>query len=301
MRLDHLFATNQRTLSFEFFPPKTDRAWYTLEDTIDQLSGLGPDFVSVTYGAGGSTRAKTREIVEHIQQSTGLTAMAHLTCVGATREEIRGLLDEYANAGIENILALRGDPPKGSTEFTVTPGGCSYATELIELVREDGRFAIVGAAYPEGHTEAANREEDWKRLGQKFDLGASAAITQCIFETANYQDLCAFSAQSHPQHRILPGILPIVDFKAVKRFCSFCGAKIPAALSDLLEPLIDKPAAMRAAGMAYTIQLCRDLLEQGAPGIHVYALNRSTAAAEIVTALRESGHLPLPQKHSCTP
>ena len=161
--------------------------------------------------------------------------------------------------------------PKGSTEFTVTPGGCSYATELIELVREDGRFAIVGAAYPEGHTEAANREEDWKRLGQKFDLGASAAITQCIFETANYQDLCAFSAQSHPQHRICRVFSPLSTSRPLSAFCSFCGAKIPAALSDLLEPLIDKPAAMRAAGMAYTIQLCRDLLEQGAPGIHVYA------------------------------
>ena len=190
MRLDHLFQHNKRTLSFEFFPPKTDRAWYTLEDTIDQLSGLGPDFVSVTYGAGGSTRAKTREIIEHIQGSTALTAMAHLTCVGATKQEIADLLDEYAEAGIENILALRGDPPKGSSGFTVTPGGCAYSTELIELVQADGRFAIVGAAYPEGHPEAANREADWQRLGQKFDLGACAAITQCIFECADYLDLC---------------------------------------------------------------------------------------------------------------
>ena len=295
MRLDDLFSKQERTLSFEFFPPKTDRAWYTLEDTIDQLSGLGPDFVSVTYGAGGSTRAKTREIIEHIQTSTGLTAMAHLTCVGTTRAEISELLEEYAAAGIENILALRGDPPKGTTDFTVTPGGCAYSTELIELVKNDGRFAIVGAAYPEGHPEAASREADWSRLKQKFDLGACAAITQCIFETADYHDLCSFSERTHPEHRILPGILPIVDFKAVKRFCSFCGAKIPQALSDLLEPLISNPAAMRAAGMAYTIQLCRDLIDGGAPGIHIYALNRSTAAAEIVTALRESGHLAQPQ------
>ncbi|TVR44071.1 MAG: methylenetetrahydrofolate reductase [NAD(P)H] [Planctomycetota bacterium] len=294
MRLDHLFARQPQTLSFEFFPPKTDRAWHTLEDTIDQLSGLGPDFVSVTYGAGGSTRARTREIIEHIQAQTPLTAMAHLTCVGATKDEIRALLDEYAGAGIANILALRGDPPRGSGGFTPTPGGCRYASELMELVAADGRFALVGAAYPEGHPEAADRFSDWKHLLHKFDAGACAAITQCVFVEDEYLELQRWASAQRPDARIIPGILPVTDFAAVKRFCSFCGAKIPDSMSALLEPLLDQPVAMRAAGIQFTIALCRRLLEAGAPGIHIYALNRSTATAEIVTSLRDSGHLSQP-------
>jgi len=292
MRLDQLFASKPRTLSFEFFPPKNERAWYTLEDTIEQLAPLGADFVSVTYGAGGSTRSKTREIVEHIQKKTGLTAMAHLTCVNATKAELRGLLDEYAAAGIENLLALRGDPPKGEVRFTPTDGGCAYASDLIELIQTDGRFATTCAAFPEGHPEAPSRDADWARLEQKLRLGACAAMTQCFFEPQPYVAMVADQTRrlgSKP--RIIPGILPITDFKALERFCARCGASVPAAVRERLAPLADDVIAVRKAGIAYTIDFCTALLEAGAPGLHLYALNRSTAAAEIVTALRMRGVL----------
>lgn len=294
MRLDEICAANERTLSFEFFPPKNDRGWYTLEDSIGQLSHLGADYVSVTYGAGGSTREKTREIVEHIQDKTGLTAMAHLTCVDATRDEIRALLDEYHAKGIRNILALRGDPPKGETRFTVTPGGCANATELLELLAEDGRFATACAAYPEGHPDSPSREADWANLSKKFAAGACLGITQCFFDAADYTAMVDWLAHQGPAPRIVPGILPVTDFKAVERFCQRCQANIPPAMAAALGPLKADAVRVRHAGIAFTISLCRELLERGAPGLHIYCLNRSTAAAEIVTALRLSGHLPRP-------
>ena len=212
MRLDELFDRQPRTLSFEFFPPKTERGWFTLEDTIEQLVPLGPDFVSVTYGAGGSTRARTREIVQHIQANTGATAMAHLTCVNATKTELRALLDEYARARIQNILALRGDPPKGEAHFTPTDGGCAFASDLIDLIRDDGRFAILCAAFPERHPEAPSREFDWQNLQRKLENGACAAITQCFFEPTPYFEQVVFmrKALGRPV-RIIPGILPIGD------------------------------------------------------------------------------------------
>lgn len=292
MRLEALFSTRPRTLSFEFFPPKNERSWYTLEDSIEQLAPLGPDFVSVTYGAGGGTRAKTREVIEHIQQKTGVTAMAHLTCVNATRAELATLLDEYAGAGIENLLALRGDPPKGQERFTPTDGGCAHAVDLIDLIRARGGFTALCAAFPERHPDAATREADWARLAEKLAHGAAGAITQCFFEPAPYLEMVAhLQSLTGSRPRIIPGILPVTDFHALVRFCERCGAGVPAALRAKLAPLADDKVAVRKAGMAWTIAQCRSLLEAGAPGVHIYALNRSTAAAEIVTALRGSGHL----------
>lgn len=292
MRLDRLFTTRPRTLSFEFFPPKNERSWMTLEDTIDQLAPLGPDFVSVTYGAGGSTRAKTREIVEHIQHKTGITAMAHLTCVNATKADLQTLLGEYAAAGVTNLLALRGDPPKGETRFTPTDGGCAYALDLINLIRDDGRFATTCAAFPEKHPDAVSREADWDNLERKLRAGASAAITQCFFTVEPYIELFAhLTTRLGHAPRIIPGILPITNFKSLERFCATCGATIPQTLREQLAPLADDAVAVRRAGIAYTVQFCKALLAAGAPGLHLYALNRSTAVAEVVTALRLSGHL----------
>ncbi len=292
MRLDQLLRTKAKTLSFEFFPPRSERGWHTLEDTIEQLVPLGPDFVSVTYGAGGGTREKTREVIEHIARHSGVATMAHLTCVNATKAELRALFDEYAGHGIENLLALRGDPPRGETRFTPTDGGCAFASDLIELIREDGRFAILCAAFPEKHPDAESRESDLENLRRKFDHGATAAITQCFFSDALYtslvEDLEHLRGESA---RIIPGVLPIIDWAALERFCKICHASIPSMLRELLEPVADSPVEMRKRGMAFTISLCRKLLEAGAPGIHLYALNRSTAAAEVVTALRDSGHL----------
>ena len=208
MRLDHLFAERSRTLSFEFFPPKTDRAWSTLEDTVEALAQLGPDFVSVTYGAGGGTRAKTREVIEHIQGKTGITAMAHVTCVNATRAELKALLDEYAAAGITNLLALRGDPPKGETRFTPTDGGCAYAKDLIDLIRADGRFATLCAAFPEKHPDAVSRDADWQNLGHKFAAGACGAITQCFFSVLLRLPIPLFGLRQPSRHRLDGRILP---------------------------------------------------------------------------------------------
>jgi len=292
MRLEELFVRKEKTLSFEFFPPKDERGWHTLEDTIDQLVPLGPDFVSVTYGAGGGTRAKTREVIEHIQKKTGVTAMAHLTCVNATRAELKSLLEEYSSAGVENILALRGDPPKGQTRFVPTDGGCEYALDLIHLIREEGRFSMLCAAFPERHPDAPSLEADWHNLQRKLRAGAIGAITQCFFSTDLYLGLVRYmEGVMGLRPRILPGILPVVDLAALDRFCKICGASVPDKLRNLLAGCGGDRVAMRKAGMAYTVQMCRELLEAGAPGLHIYALNRSTAAAEIVTALRLSGHL----------
>ena len=250
MRLDHLFARQSRTLSFEFFPPKNDRAWYTLEDTIDQLAPLGPDFVSVTYGAGGSTRSKTREVIEHIQRKVNVTAMAHLTCVGATRDELRALLDEYAAAGIENLLALRGDPPKGQEHFVPTDGGCAYAKDLLDLIRADGRFSSLCAAFPQRHPEAPSREIDWGNLVGKVQAGATGAITQCFFDVADYRQMVEWlTPRLGKTPRIIPGILPITDFNALERFCLRCGANIPEGLRQHLAPLAQDPIAVRKAGV----------------------------------------------------
>jgi methylenetetrahydrofolate reductase (NADPH) len=292
MRLDELFVRQARTLSFEFFPPKTERGWFTLEDAIEQLVPLGPDFVSVTYGAGGGTRARTREVVQMIQSNSGVTAMAHLTCVNATRAELRALLDEYSEAGVQNILALRGDPPKGQAAFVPTEDGCTHAIDLIDLIRADGRCAILCAAFPERHPESASREADWANLQRKLSAGACAAITQVFFEPDHYFDLVRFlpGALGRPA-RIIPGILPVVDWGALVRFCATCGAAIPEAMRARLEPLAQDRVALRQAGLAFTVGLCRRLLEGGAPGLHIYALNRSTAAAEVVTALRLQGSL----------
>lgn len=290
MRLDQIFARRTRTLSFEFYPPKSDRTMLSLEDAIQQLAVHGPDFVSVTYGAGGSTRDKTRTIIENIQSSTSLTAMAHLTCVNATKAELRVLLDEFHAAGIENILALRGDPPKGQQRFTPTDGGCEYAADLVELIQTDGRFAITCAAFPERHPDASDCESDWQNLRNKLAKGASAAITQCFFEATPYLELQAWLIKNNQQARIIPGILPVVNWAALKRFCGICQATIPESLSAIMEPLAQDPVAARKAGMAFTINLCDELLKAGAPGLHIYCLNQASAAAELVTALRQRGH-----------
>lgn len=292
MRLDDLLNRTPRTLSFEFFPPRNERGWHTLEDTIEQLIPHGPDFVSVTYGAGGGTREKTRDVIEHIAKNTGVPTMAHLTCVNATKAELRDLFDEYADHGIENLLALRGDPPRGQARFTPTDGGCEYAVDLIDLIREDGRFAVLCAAFPERHPDAVSREADWENLRRKFEHGAAAAITQCFFDPRLYVELRNhLSASLGRTPRILPGILPVTEWNALVRFCTVCGATIPESLRAQLEPVADDRVETRKRGIAFTINFCRQLLEAGAPGIHLFALNRSTAAAEIVTALRESGHL----------
>lgn len=294
MRLDSLISERPETLSFEFFPPKNEKGWRQLEVTARDLAGLAPDFFSVTYGAGGSSRDRTRTAVCAIDRDTGIPAMAHLTCVGHTRAEIRALLDEYAAHGIQNLLALRGDPPQGQDRFEPVADGCRYASELLALIAEDGRFATTCAAFPEGHPEAPDRESDWGHLVGKFAAGACMALTQCVFSAAPYRAMLDhLETRMGARPRVVPGVMPVRSWSWAQDFVArFCpNTELPPAMRAALAGIDDDPEASAEAGIAYAVDLCRDLLAAGAPGLHIYTLNKPTTARRIVETLRADGLL----------
>lgn len=294
MRLDELLTERPTTLSVEFFPAKTEAGWAQYRSTVAELDALGPDFMTVTYGAGGSSRERTRDAVAHILATTRLPAVSHLTCVGHTKDELRTLLDDYHAAGIENLLALRGDPPKGATRFEAVPGGCIYASELLELIAADGRFATACAAFPEGHPEAETRELDWAHLLGKFEAGASMAITQCFFHPQPYVEMMAWLDQrAGAPPRVVPGIMPIKSWPWLQDFVQRFAptASLPEALRAELEPLADDEAGSAERGLELTIELSRDLLRAGAPGLHVYTLNKPETTRALVETLRADGLL----------
>jgi methylenetetrahydrofolate reductase (NADPH) len=280
-RISDLLAAG-RTYSFEFFPPKTDEAARSLEKTIGELAPLGPSFVSVTYGAGGSTRERTRDIVVHIQRDAGITAMAHLTCIAHQPEDLVSLLRQYHEAGIENILALAGDPPLGEP---LDLSGLRYASELIEIVRASGDFCVGVAAHPELHPRSnGDRDRDRDFLAAKLEL-ADFAITQFFFEPEPYLTMVAELAERGVSKPVLPGIMPVTNARQVQRFAELAGAEFPPALAARFEAVADDPAAVRALGVELATDLCRVLLEAGAPGLHFYTLNRSSATREIYANL----------------
>lgn len=287
MRIRDRLAEPGPLFSFEFFPPKTPKGEDELYQTIEHLQPLAPGFVSVTYGAGGSTRAKTVELVAHIKRQIGLESMAHLTCVGATRDEIAAVLEQLLDAGIENVLALRGDPPRDQPRFVAPEGGFAFASELVRFIRERGYdFCIGAAAYPEGHPECRDLTLDIEHLKEKVEAGVDFLITQLFFDNRDYVaflERCRASAITVP---ILPGIMPITDYSQIERLAAMCGAQIPASLRARLGPVRDDHAAVRAIGIDYATAQCRELLALGAPGIHFYTLNRSTATRAIVEQLR---------------
>lgn len=292
LRLDRILATRSETLSFEYFPAKATAAWTAWRAVATELASLSPDFCSVTYGAGGGTRTGTRQAVEQVQRDLGCPAMAHLTCVGSSRDDLRRLFDEYHAAGIVNLLALRGDPPKGQQDWRPHPDGPRHASELLELIRTDGRFATACAAFPEGHPEAASREQDWQHLLGKFDRGACVAITQGFFSAQPYLDLRSWlTAQGRSALRIIPGVLPVQGWGWAKRFVErFSPAtSLPPSLRSRLEPVDGDEATARRAGFAYTLDLCRELLKAGAPGLHIYTLNEAGFTRDLVGALRAEG------------
>jgi methylenetetrahydrofolate reductase (NADPH) len=288
MRIDDILAARdgQPVFSFEFFPPKTDDGERTLWATLEELRALHPDFVSVTYGAGGSTRDRTIEITKRIKDEVGLEAMAHLSCVGETTGALRRILDEVQAAGIDNVLALRGDPPQGETEWTATEGGLSYSRELIELIRDEYDFAIGAACFPEVHIHATDAESDLRYLKEKVDAGARFLITQLFFDNQAYYDFVARAREIGIDVPIIPGIWPITNVSQIKRVTEMCGSKIPDGLLRELELRGDQPGAVSDLGVAYATLQCADLLAHGAPGIHFYTLNRSPATRAILTALR---------------
>lgn len=270
-----------RTFSFEFFPPKSDEAERTLEKTLGELEPLRPSFVSVTYGAGGSTRERTRDIVVHIERDTSMTAMAHLTCISHTRADLRSLLEEYVEAGIANILALGGDPP---TEPDAPLGELTYAAELIELVQEVGDFSVGVAAHPELHPRSPNRESDRRFLAAKLAM-ADFGITQFFFRADDHLRMVDELSALGCEVPVIPGIMPVTNVKQIKRFSELSGAAFPEDLAARLDSVAEDPAEVRRIGVEVATQLCQDLLDAGVPGLHFYTLNRSTATREIYANL----------------
>jgi methylenetetrahydrofolate reductase (NADPH) len=289
MRIDEAIAAgSEPSFSFEFFPPKTPEGEANLESALAELSLMRPTFVSVTYGAGGTPaqRTKTVEIVSRIKQDYGMEAMAHFTCVGATVEELRATLDHMRDSGIHNVLALRGDPPQGESEWTATEGGLQYSRELIELIRTEYEFAIGAACFPETHIHAVSPDEDLRYTREKVDAGARFLITQLFFDNAFYFDFVARAREAGIDVPIVPGIMPITNFAQVKRMTEMCGASFPSGLLRELEVRADQPQAVTDFGVAYATLQCADLLANGAPGIHFYTLNKSPATRAILSALR---------------
>jgi len=280
-------AAKRPTISIEFFPTKSPEGEKTLlEKTIPALAALQPDFCSVTYGAGGSTREKTLAIVDRIQRERGLTAMAHMTCVNATREETAGVLHQARRLGIRNILALRGDPPGGGTEFQKTDGGFEYSYELVRFIKEMGEVSIGVAGFPEGHI--ANRDgkhADWRHLKHKIDQGADFVITQLFFNNRDYFEFRDFLAAAGVTVPLIPGIIPILSAAQIKRFVGLCGADLPKTLVAELDRLGADDEAVTQYGIEYATRQAEELLREGAPGLHFYTLNKARSTTEILKNL----------------
>ncbi|HTA12100.1 MAG TPA: methylenetetrahydrofolate reductase [NAD(P)H] [Solirubrobacteraceae bacterium] len=286
MRIDDILAGDGPAFSFEFFPPKTPEGERNLYAALAELKTLEPSFVSVTYGAGGSTREKTIEIVKHIRDDYGLEAMAHFTCVGATVEQLRGTLDEMHAAGIDNVLALRGDPPAGEEEWVKTDGGLEYSRELVALIARDYPFAIGAACFPETHIHATSPEADLEHLVEKVGDGVDFLITQFFFENSSYFDFVARARAAGIEVPIIAGIMPITRVGQIERMAKMSAAAIPDGLRRELHARADDAEAVLDFGVAYATLQCAELLAAGAPGIHFYTLNRSPATRAILSALK---------------
>ena len=281
-----MFEERRPVFSFEFFPLKTDEGQRTLEGTLAELKEDQPAYVSVTYGAGGSTRERTVEITKWLKQDLGIEAMAHLSCVGESKERVAEILEELAAVGIENVLALRGDPPRGQDEWTPHPGGLHYSTELIELIRERFDFCVGAACFPEVHPEAPDLATDLRFAKQKVDAGAAFLITQLFLDNELYFDFVDAARAAGITVPIIPGIMPITNYKQIKTITGMCGATLPDELERELNERADDGEAVAELGVAYATLQCSDLLARGAPGIHFYTLNRSPATRAILAALR---------------
>jgi methylenetetrahydrofolate reductase (NADPH) len=284
---DRLIKGGPPCFSFEFFPPKTDEGVDQLFATLRDLAELKPGFVSVTYGAGGSTQQRTVELVTAIKRETGIEAMAHLTCVAHGRTELRGILERLRAAGVDNVLALRGDPPKDNPRYMAPPDGFHHANELASFIRAEGfPFCLGGACYPEGHLESDSRELDLQHTKGKVADGAEFLITQLFFDNAFYFHFLDRARAAGITCPIVPGIMPITNVAQIDRITTMCGATIPKKLQLALEKRKDDPDAILQLGVAHATVQCVELLKAGVPGIHFYTLNRSRASRMIVTALQ---------------
>ncbi len=276
MKINEILKTGP-SFSFEFFPPRDEKMEGVLAQTLRDLEPLQPSYVSVTYGAGGTTRERTHDLVVAINGDTSMTAMAHLTCAAHTRTELVDIVARYREAGIDNILALGGDPPK---DLDLPPGELHYAVELVELIREVGDFSVGVAAHPEPHPRSPNRESDRRHTAEKL-RAADFAITQFFFDPAHYFDLVESLRALGVDKPVIAGIMPVTSLASIKRMAEMQGSEFPQWLAEKLHAVGDDPAAVRAVGIAEATRLCAALLEGGAPGLHFYTLNRSTATREI--------------------
>lgn len=286
MRFSERFASSQGpVISFEVFPPKTDKALEQLHEILPRLAALRPSFMTVTYGAMGTTQARTLDIAALIKQKHGLETASHLTCVGASREEIDQILLRLSAHGIQNIVALRGDPPQGQATFTPPVGGFRHASELVAHIRKTGSFDIAVAGYPEKHIEAPSLESDLLNLKRKVEAGGDIIVTQLFYDNADFYRFEERLRALGVKVPIVPGLLPIQSFAQIKRITSLCGAKIPAALHDELDRAGDDEQRTQDVGIRWTVEQCRDLLAHGSPGIHFYVLNKAAHMERIISQL----------------
>lgn len=289
MKIIDLIDPNKQFISLEFFPPKTREDWPAFFMTVKRLAGLKPLFASVTYGAGGSTNVDTLEIVTRIQQEYGLETMAHLTCLGSETAEVTGFLENLADAGVNNVLALRGDLPQDGSVETPLPSPLQYASDLVRLIRSS--FPAKGisvAGYPEVHPESKNLEADIAYLKLKLDNGADFAITQLFFDNSLYHAFVKRARAAGVTKPIIPGILPVVSLKVIKRIVSLCGASIPAEFLAELEQADQTggAAAVQRVGIAHAKRQAQELLDAGVPGLHIYSLNRAEVVLDLVEGLK---------------
>lgn len=286
MKIRDIFPYKKRTFSFEFFPPKTKKAAKTLYDTVQDLQFLNPDYVSVTYGAGGTTRQRTIELVKKLQKEQNFNVMAHFTCVGHTKEELREIISQMKESGVENILALRGDPPEGETVFKPVEGGLSHANELVSLIKDIGDFCVGVAGNPEGHPESPNLDKDIENLKRKVDAGADFIVTQLFYDNHHYFDFVERCGKAGVNCRIVPGVMPIMNLKQVEFITKMCGATLPSGLLSRLEKYRDDPKITAHIGLEHANRQCQWLLQDGAPGIHFYTMNKSMASRHLMEFLR---------------
>lgn len=288
-KITELFKSKALTYSFELFPPKTQQGYEKLLAAIGQLAQLNPDFISVTYGAGGGSREKTFDIVEHIQKKHHIIGVAHLTCVCHTKGEIKKIIAEIKEKKIANILALRGDPPKDNPHWQPGENNFKYSSQLCAFIRANYQdyFGIGVAGFPEGHILCPDREQDARYLKIKINSGADFVITQLFFDNKDYFDYVKRLRKLGVQNRIIPGIIPITDYHNIVKFCKLCGAGIPKKVHDIFAPLQNNPEAVLKEGIAFAIQQCRELLDSDAPGLHFYTLNKIHPVDKILSQVRK--------------
>ena len=287
-KIKEIFQQRQRTYSFELFPPKTEQGLKNLPSTITELAALKPDFISGPYGAGGGSRDKTLDVIQHIQDKHNVTGLAHLTCVLHTKEEIRNILQDIRSRGIENVLALRGDPPKENPGWKPGKNNLRYSSELCAFIRKHfGEYFTIGVAgFPEGHLLCPDRDWDTRYLKMKIDAGADFVITQLFFNNQGYFDYVKRLKKLGVANRVIPGILPITNYQSLVKFCLLCGATVTDEIHKIFEPLQNAPGKTLKAGMDSAVRQCQQLLDGGAPGLHFYCLNKASPTGQILKEVR---------------